>query len=822
MKQATFITNLAVQEKPHVHPWKEGRYFNNAGITLQPGEGLPLFRRDFALPAGTAKTVLRATALGVFELYLNGRRVGNEEMKPGWTDYFCRVFEFEYDVTAATAEKNVLVAAVSNGWWSGRISFGEYGWLPVSFAAEVECFDKDGKTLALIATDKTWQTAVGGRTLFADIWDGEYIDAAKPCAFTEPDAYAWEPAVLTEYATPPVVPHVGEPIRVREHLNRRPVSAVLWRDVEENGTDFGCIKRLASRVGNGCEGGVLHAGEKLILDLGQDMVGRPRLALRAARGTRVEIFCSEMLNDSGSQERGNDGPEGSLYMANYRTAMARTVYLANGESDEVCEAHFAFFGFRYFEIRTDGDVEILSLTGVCIGSDLKETGMIETDNAEINRFFQNVLWGQRSNYLSIPTDCPQRDERLGWSGDTQAFSATATYNADADGFLRKWLGDMRDGQRLTPGYGNVAPVISKIYTGGVAGWGDAGVIVPHVLYVKYNDVETLREHYDSMEKYMAWLADFGMHGPAELYGDWLCYEDTPKPYISLCYYANNATLMQEYARILGKPDREAHYAALFADIKREFHKLYVTDGKVNIATQSAYLFALHFKLLEEAERPAAVASLKEKIIGNGYSLSTGFLGTSILNQTLSELGLDKLAYSLLLQTGDPSWLYSVRQGATTVWERWNSYTKAKGFGLVRMNSFNHYAYGAVVEWMYDTMAGIRPDPEHPGFTEFILAPHPDLRTPEEIPEGQERIRFVRACYEARTGRIESAWAFENGLFTYRFTIPQGTKARVEFPLCNGRDTLVLNDLSVTAEELGGCVENGRAVFCLGAGTYTLQ
>ncbi len=825
MKQAVFITNPAAQVQATKNPWTNDRVFNHYGITLEPGEGLPLFRRDFSLPAGTVKTVLRATALGVFEMYLNGRRVGDEEMKPGWTDYHCRVFEFAYDVTDATRAQNTLIAAVATGWWSGRISFGTYGFLPVSFAAEIECYDENGRSLSLVATDETWQTAVGGQVRFADIWDGEYIDATRPSAFAAPASYAWAPAAPVTYDVPAVVPHVGEPVRHRPQFDRRPVSAVLWRDTEDNGTDFGRIKPLSRRFGTGCETGKLAVGDKLILDLGQEMVGRPRLVLRAPRGTRVEIFCAELLNDSGKKDRGNDGPDGSMYIANYRTARARTVYLAGGEGEEICEARYVFFGFRYFEIRADRDVEIVSLTGVCLGSDIRETGYIETDNAEIDCLFENILWGQRSNYLSVPTDCPQRDERLGWTGDTQAFCGAATYNADADGFLRKWLGDARDGQNHAPGYWDVIPVVATLRPdkiGGAAGWGDAGVIVPYVLYLKYNDVGVIREHYASMEAYMEYLAGMGLHGPVERYGDWLCYEDTPTPYISLCYYANDAALMQKYARILKKKDREAHYAALFEEIKREFHRLYVEDGRLNVTSQSAYLFALHFDLLAGEERPAAVAALAEKIRQNGYRLSTGFLGTSVLCQTLSEVGLDGLCYSLLLQTEDPSWLYSVRQGATTVWERWNSYTKAKGFGDVGMNSFNHYAYGAVAEWMYGSMAGIRPDPDNPGFTKFILAPRPDLRTPDEVPAGQSRITRVRARFDARTGRIESAWGFENGLFTYRFTIPEGTSARVEFPLCNGRETVVLNGLPAAVGELGGHVENGRAVFCLGAGEYVLQ
>lgn len=828
MKNACFLCNPAIVFTDCEHPWGKGRYYNNPDLTLEPEEGLASFRFDFTLPAGTARLVVRSTALGVFEVFLNGARIGNEEMKPGWTDYHCRVFEFEDDVLALAKEQNTLVAQVSRGWWSGRISFGEYGWNTLAFAAEIEAMAADGSRLAFWSTaDEGWKTTVGGRILFADIWDGEYYDATKPDITTDPDAYTWATAPRYEGKTPAVVPHVGEPVRYRPALHRRPISAVLWRDTRDNGTSFGEIVPLARRVGNGCEAMRVTAGEKLVLDMGQEMVGRPCLVLRAPRGARVELMVGELLNDSGARERGNDGPAGSLYVENYRTAKARAVYIASGEGEESYVPSHTFYGFRYFQIKADADLELVAVKALFMSTDMIETGCIETDNAELNRFIENVYWGQRCNYLSIPTDCPQRDERLGWSGDTQMFCGAATYNANARGFLRKWLGDARDGQRIHPGYGDVIPVISKRSTSGSnisgnAAWGDAGIIVPYMLYLKYNDVETLAEHYDSMETYMDFLATLGMHGPVERFGDWLAYDPTPNPYISLCYYAYDAKLMEKMARALGKTERAAHYAKLFETIRAEFAKQYVKNGTLTVTTQTACLLALRFELVEGAVRENVIRLLEKKIVENDYTLSTGFIGTGILNQTLSDVGLDHLAYSLLLQTKDPSWLYSVRQGATTVWERWNSYTKETGFGEVSMNSFNHYAYGAVMEWMYESMAGIRVDPEAPGFSHFILAPHPDLREGAYLPAGQKRINSVRAHFDTVYGRIESAWDYHEGTFTYRFTIPAGTTARVEIPLARGQKEIVLNGLACGAADLGGCIEGGKMILSLGAGSYTVQ
>lgn len=820
MKNPIFLCNTKEVTYPHPHAWKL-HLFNDLQKTLMPGEGLVTFRCDFSLPEGTKKVILRASALGVFCLFLNGKEVGREEMKPGWTDYNCRVFEFEYDITALCKAENTLIAPVAHGWWSGRISFGEYGWRRVAFAGEIEYFDKDGNSLGVDFGEDHWRTTIGGRVLFSDIYDGEYIDARKEDIACFPDAYTWDPAGRMEAPLPAVVKATCEPVRVRPAFSQRPVQALAYREIRENGTDFGEIAPFYEKTGDGCEKTHIKVGDILLLDLGQEIVGRPHLKLRAKRGTRIEIFCAEMRNDTGSLDRGNDGPGGSLYLANYRSALARTVYIASGDGEETVRAKYGFFGFRHLGIRVDGEVEITFAEGEFLSTDMRETGAIQTSNGEVNRLFENILWGQRCNYLSIPTDCPQRDERLGWSGDTQIFSGAATYNADARAFLRKWLCDARDGQRLGPGYFDVIPVIRALSgkeQQGNAAWGDAGVILPYVLWLKYGDTEVIAEHYASMETYMQMLAEQTPAGPRERYGDWLSYEDTPKPYISLCMYANDATLMAKYAEILGKTDRAAHYQALFEEICRRFRAEYLQDETLTVTSQTACLLALRYKLVSGKAKENTVAMLVRKIKENDYTLSTGFIGTGILNQTLSDMGMDGLAYSLLLQTADPSWLYSLRQGATTVWERWNSYTKETGFGKVGMNSFNHYAYGAVAEWMYESMAGIKADPEHPGFGHFILAPRPDRRRDEELPQGQERITSVTAHYDSVAGRIESAWSMEGGEFVYRFTIPEGTGARVEFPLIGERDHLLLNgEKTAIVEKTGSC-----AVLELPAGRYILQ
>ncbi len=829
MKKAGFVYNAADISKTYGHPWRNpgGMVFNSKSIELNPGSGLSLFRRDFSIPCDAKKVIVRATSLGIFELYLNGERVGNrsedglvyDELKPIWTDFRHRVFEYEYDITEACCSENILVAQVSAGWWSGRISFGFYGFKPRAFACEIEVTLASGES-ELIYDD--WKTALGGRVLAADLWDGEYYDARRPAPYSEPDKFEWVAALpFTDTDCQPQRP-VGEPIRVIREIERVPISATIHRGVDDNGSDFGKIHILSKKVGSRCESGRLSAGESVILDFGQNMVGRPRISLKAGAGTVIKGYFAELLNDSGMASRGNDGPEGGVYIKNYRSALSRLVYVAAGEAEESYTPLHTFYGFRYLELTADADIEILSVAGEVLTSDIPETGYIETDNAEVNKLFSNIVWGRRGNYLSVPTDCPQRDERLGWSGDTQVFAGAASYLSDISGFMKKWLGDARDSQVGEDGaYCDVIPRVFAGKNNANAAWGDAGLIVTWYLWLMYRDYDTVAEHYNSMEEYMRYLEKNGLDGPNTAYGDWLNYDATDKRYIAICYYAYDADLMVRFSRILGKGEREAYYSELRQRIGEHFAKKYIVGDELTQKTQTAYLLALKFNLLPDGVRERAIKALERKIIDNNYRLSTGFVGTGILNQTLSEVGLDNLCYSLLLQTADPSWLYSVRQGATTIWERWNSYTKVSGFGDVGMNSFNHYAYGAVAEWMFSRMAGIMPDEEKPGFEHFILSPRPDRRKASELPEGQERIRRVSAYYDSKRGRIESCWEYENDKFTYRFKVPAGTSARVEFPLLAGQGSVNINGLNFTPEELSGEVRSGVLVFRAGPGEYVI-
>lgn len=810
LNKAMFITNRDFNIPKKKNSWAHMTY-NSRDFSMPDNGGVACFKKEIELERTVSKAVITATALGIFELYINGVRVGNngtfDELKPGWTEYKKRVMSFTYDITDFLQEgKNSIIAEVSSGWYAGRISFGSYGFRTPAFCGTIEIDFADGGK-QIIPTDLSWLTAVTGPYRTAEIWDGVLYDARQHREDAD-----WKPVKACRDFKGEISPASGTPIRVREHLNRKPQKATVYDSIVKNGTDYGEIKVCRESTGDGCECGLLKKGENLILDMEQNMVGRPAMTVKAAAGTRIEFLFAELLNDSGEKDRGNDYAKGSAYIKNYRTALSRLVYIADGNGEEHFAPCHTFYGFRYLEIRADNDVEILGITGEVIGSDNTEIGSFCCSDEKVNKLYANIVWGLRGNYLSVPTDCPQRDERLGWTGDTQVFCGAGSYIADTEEFFRKWLRDARDTQTKKGGYGDVIPNVFD-NDGSNAAWGEAGIIVPYMMYLKFNSVAILQEHFDSMEKYMRFLRKRKPEGPGTAFGDWLCYETTDKRYIADCYYAYALDLMRKIAEILGKTDRAAYYAKEHARFKKVFVSKYINQDGLTEKTQTAYLLALRFDLIPSFIRAAESEKLRRKIVNNNYILSTGFVGTGILNQTLAELGMDDLAYSLLLQEADPSWLYSVNQGATTVWERWNSYTIAKGFGDVGMNSFNHYAYGAVAEWMYASVAGIGADPKNPAFKNIILSPRPDMRT--TLPEGQQKITFAKAEYNSRAGLIKAAWKADGDGFVYEFEIPEGSTADAEIFKC--LDCIEINGKQADAE-----LKNGKWYFNLVAGKYTIK
>ena len=829
MKKAVFITNGNYSEQSYPNPWGSG-VFNNRNLKLEPRNGILTVKRDFTLKNKPVKSViLRSTALGVYEMYLNGERIGRkinqemvyDELKPGWTDYTKRVYEIEYDITDLCKNENLFVAEVATGWWSGRVSFGFYGFKKCAFCGEFEINYTDGET-NIIATDENWETAICGPVMRADFYDGEYYDATISHLSKNLNQPFSKAVIFSEFEGE-IKPYIGPFIRIKTELERSPISATVYCGTIDNGSDFGAINMISEKVGKSCEKCLLKKGQSLTLDMGQNMVGRPHFKIKAPKGTRIEVLFAEMLNDSGEKSRGNDGPKGSIYIENYRSALSRLVYIASSEETEEFSPLHTFYGFRYLEFNTDNDIEIISVAGEVIGSDIKEIGTFECSNPKINKFYSNVVWGMRSNYLSVPTDCPQRDERIGWTGDTQIFGRAASYIADISSFMKKWLTDARDSQI---GYnGTYADVIPRVLTPnentafeGGAAWADAGIIVPYTVWLMYNDTDILTEHYSSMEEYMQYLEQFGFEGPNDTWGDWLNYDVTDKKYISVCYYAYDTLLMEKISNILGKNERAKYYKTLKENIIAHWKEKYIKNGELTLNTQTACLLPLAFDMVCGEEKSNIVKKLRLAIENNDYTLSTGFVGTGILCQTLAKVGLYDLCYDLILQTKDPSWLYSVNQGATTVWERWNSYTIESGFGDRNMNSFNHYAYGAVAEWFYSGICGITPCEEHPAFSHFILAPTPDMRN--FLPEGQEKITYARASYNSKAGRIESEWRKCDKDFEYIFSIPDNTTAEIR--LLSESDGFYINDVYFTKEKLDAKREENRIVFTLTSGRYVIK
>ncbi len=786
-------------------PWgqKKPKLYQHADIISW--KGLPMFLKDFEIKKAENVTV-SYTALGCVDIFINGRRLEGAEMKPGWSSYDKRTLYMENDISEYVKEgRNRILAVLSAGWYTGRIAGERYG---DGAPALKLCVSENGTAAAV--TEESWKCTVGGQIRTADIWDGEYRDARE-------DSYAaisdvsyvpedWDDASVYDYKGE-VTPFIGSEVKVRDYLSFKPQNMKISDGIVYNGTHYGKI--------NVCCGDAqlpftLKIGQKLTIDMGQETVGWLKIKVKAKKGTEIKMRYAEFLNDSGDMERGNDGPEGSVYTINLRSALAKAFYVTGSDEIEEYKPTFTFFGYRYVEICADNDVEFFDVTAEIVGNDNIETGKIETSDELVNKLFSNALWGQRSNYLSVPTDCPQRDERLGWTGDAQAFSMTAAYNADVYGFFRKWMQDMRDSQSESGGYADVNPRVGCCSSEDACAWGDAGVIIPYNLYKIYGDDTMIKEHFDSMDKYLTGLVEkYDYSGPIPRYGDWLAYDWCDNKFISSAYFVHDIDMMLEMCPVAGREDKIDYYKDMREKAYAYFCDNFMTDGVPTEQTQCNKIIALAFGLLTKENEGKVADALAEQIKENGDRLSCGFLGTYNLCPTLSKFGKDKTAYNLLLQRNEPSWLYSIDQGATTIWERWNSYTKDKGFGDVGMNSFNHYAYGAIVEWMYRFMAGI--EPVKPGFSEFELQPRIDMRTADELPEGQPNIKWVKAEFNSVSGLIRSEWNTENGL-EYKCSVPEGTKAYLTLPVVN--DTITVNgkELKTDDAEFRMTLDSGEYSF----------
>jgi alpha-L-rhamnosidase len=774
-KDPAFEEKKVLEAQWLVDDWKSGSVTaENSVCDLTIGRPkqylpAPYLRKEFTVATGVKRAIIYATAQGVYELSLNGQRVSNDVFMPGWTDYKQRIYYTAYDVTDLLKEgPNAIGAILGDGWFRGNISCvgqNKYG-NKLRFKAQLH-IDYDNGQSKILTTDSDWKASYGP-ILESDMQAGEVYDARlempgwNQAGF---DQSSWSPIVTGSSIKPLLQAYPGVPVRAVKEL--------------------AAVKVTEPTPGT------------YVFDLGQNFSGWARLKVNGQAGDEVTMIFAEMLKD-----------DGSAYTINLRSARAVDTYVLKGGGEEVWEPRFTFHGFRYVQVTGLKEKPTAdAITGIVLYSDSPESSSFECSNPMVNKIQENIVWGQRSNYLEVPTDCPQRDERLGWTGDTQVFIRTGCYNQDVSEFFTKWMVDLMDTQNRQGLFGNQAPVF---HGHGAAAWACAGIICPWTIYKVYGDTRMIETHYDAMVRYMDACGKDGLGGrKAHTWGDWLAPAGRPPTaLISAAYHAYTTSLMAEMAVALGKIDDATKYNKQFQDIRAHFQKTFVkADGKIESELQTAYCMALSFDLLTAAQRKQAEAHLIERIKKDNYHLSSGFLGIPILLPTLTDMGRSDIAYRMIQNTTYPSWGYSIEQGATTIWERWNSYSKDKGFGDVKMNSFNHYSLGACGEWMFRSMLGIETDGA--GFKKITMKP--------ELGEG---ITWAKGHYDSIQGRISSDWKIENKTFHWNITVPANTTATVYVP---AKDAAAVTESGKAAAEAEGVkflrMENDRAVYQVAAGTY---
>jgi alpha-L-rhamnosidase len=739
---------------------------------------VPLFRTSFEVTKEIVRARLYATARGVYEARLNGAKVGDHQLAPGWTDYAKRVQYQTFDVTDSIQPgENVLGAMVGTGWFAGRVAFPpgvrHYGTTP-QFLAQLHLDYVDGTT-EVIVTDRTWMTQLGP-IRYSDFLMGEYYDATRERPGWDSPGYDrgdWNPVQIQSKNATPFVSEPAEPVRAQEEF----------------------VPASRSEIAPGV----------FVFDLGQNIAGWVRLKASGPAGTTVMLRFAEILN-----------PDGTLYVTNLRSARVIDTFVLAGTGLEVFEPRFAWHGFRYVEVSGyPGTPEIEDVTGVFVGSDTRPVGTFTSSDELLNQLQRNIIWGQRGNFLSVPTDCPQRDERLGWLGDAQVFVGTAVGNMDVAGFFTKWMRDVADAQSLAGAFPDVAPRLADLSDGAPA-WADCGVIVPWTIWKTYGDTGIIDEHWHAMDRWMSWLErgnpdclwKYGRHND---FGDWLSIgADTPKELIGTAYWAYDAGLMIEMAAATGRASEEGRFRALRERIEAAFNDAYVrADGSIEGETQTVYCLALHFGLLPEELRSRAAGHLVADIAAKGGHLSTGFVGVSYLCHVLTANGYPDVAFALLHQRTFPSWNYSILHGATTIWERWDGWTEEKGFQDPGMNSFNHYSLGSVGEWLRKSVAGIDNVPGTSGYRQIRIKPYLD-----------PAMTFAEGSYDSIRGPIRSRWERSDDRVTFDVEIPANTRGEIWLP---GSSTESVMEGTVPVSEAAGVtdarVDGDRVVVGVGSGSY---
>ncbi len=706
----------------------------------------PMLRKEFNLKKTIKSARLYISSQGLYRAEINGEKVGDQEMTPGWTSYHSRVQYQVYDVTSQLETgANAIGVTLGNGWYRAfrpnNRRTKDYGSKSLDLIAQLEVSYSDGSK-ELIVSDRSWKSSTGP-VIKSDIYNGETYDARleKP---------GWTRAGYDDE-------YWHETFRLEndKSLLVHPASPAI-RKIEE----IVPIEILITAEGD------------TVFDMGQNMVGWVRLKADCKAGTVLELRHAEVLDK-----------EGNFYTENLRRADQKNTYICRGGGEESYEPRFTFQGFRYVAISGfTGELTKDILTGVVVHSDLEKNGSFSCNNEMINQLQHNIVWGQKGNFLDVPTDCPQRDERLGWTGDAQAFAPTACFNMACEGFFTKWLKDLAVDQHEDGAVPHVIPNV--LGRGGAHGWQDAATIIPWTVYQYYGDIQILEEQYESMKA----LVEFMRNQAGDSYiwlprdrqfGDWLAYATTQSDYpgattdkdlLANAYFYHSADLLARTAKILGKDEDAKDYLGLMKNIKTAFGKEYITpNGRITSNTQTAYVVTLSFGLIPSELEEIAAMRLADDVSKFGH-LTTGFLGTPDLCHVLTKYGYLDLAYKLLYRQKYPSWLYPVTQGATTIWERWDGQKPNGSFQNAGMNSFNHYAYGAVGDWMYRKVAGIDIDPKTPGFKSIIIKPYP----------GGE-MNDVRAYHLSPYGKVASSWKTEGGKFLLTVTIPANTSASIHVP-----------------------------------------
>lgn len=705
-------------------------------------------RREFTLDHPVREARLHVSAKGLFEIHLNGSKVGGDFMVPGWTTHDKRIEAITYDVTdLLRTGSNAIGAILGEGWYAGRLGWGQHraGRLKPQLIVQLEVTCDDGSR-KIIASDGSWKATDGGPIRFSGIYDGETYDARREMpGWDEPgfDESSWVPVHhVKPGAGDRIVPKRHHPVRVERRLPSERVTE--------------------------------PAPGRFVFDLGQNIVGWPVLRIPVGKDQTITVRFAEMLEK-----------DGTLYTANYRGAKSTDTYTAAADGTVTWHPTFTFHGFRYVELSgfPEGTKPEPSwVTGCALHSGFGWTGTFTSSHNLLNQLQGNITWGLRGNFLDVPTDCPQRDERLGWTGDAQVFAPAAVFNADVHPFFASWLETMRLDQGDDGGIPSVIPDILRDGCGG-AGWADAATVIPWELYVRTGDPEMLEENFDMMRGLVAWYEKQAENGivDTKAYCDWLQpYSanndqkgDTARSLICTAYFARSTDLTARAARRLGKTTEAERLESLFGSVKQAFTaEFFDASGKLTtpVETQTGYLLALGFDLLPEDRREGAFSHLVRLLDDADGHLRTGFLGTPLLAPVLDRFGRGDLAYAALFKETYPSWFFSIHQGATTMWERWNSYSHADGFGDARMNSFNHYAYGAVGQWMYERIAGLAPDPMEPGYKHFFIQP---------LPGGP--LDRAAAKLETPYGMARSAWRRDGEGIRLEATVPPNTTATLRLP-----------------------------------------